>query len=82
MSDQFIIRRNNFLKKDIIGYHNRDYTGYGQPDNPNFLNKLKNTFNNTHILDLEKAKLEVQNILMVDIPAIMRDNLFFDSLNK
>lgn len=74
MAEQFIIRKNNFLKNDTIGYHNRDYTGYGQPNNPDFLNVLKNTFNNTYALGLEKAKQEVQNILMVDIPTIMREN--------
>lgn len=74
MAERFIIRRNYFLKKDTIGYHNRDYTGFNQPDNPNFLNTLKNTFNNTALSTLNQAKRDVENILLDDIPGIIRDN--------
>ena len=76
MSEKFIICRNSFLNKTTIGYHNRDYTGYGQPNNPDFLNILKNTFNNISVFDLIQAKQEVQNILLDDIPSIMKDNNF------
>lgn len=74
MVNKFIINKNQYLKCNIIGYYNRYYTGYGQSDNPNFLNTLKNTFNNIKARDLDNAKNEVENILMVDIPEIMRKN--------
>jgi phosphoribosylpyrophosphate synthetase len=74
MAERFIIRKNYFLKKDTIGYYNRYYTGFNQPGNPNFLNILKNTFNDTALSTLNQTKREVENILLDDIPDIIRDN--------
>lgn len=74
MAERFIIRRNRFLKKDTIGYHNQEYTGFRQPNNPDFLNTLKNTFNDIPLSTLNQAKQDVQNILLDDIPCIIRDN--------
>ncbi len=74
MAERFTIYGNSFLRQNVVGYHNRDYTGYQQPDNPNFLNTLKNTFNDISPNLLNQAKQEVRNILLVDIPAIMREH--------
>ena len=74
MAERFTIYRNEYLSKNIIGYFNLYYTGYGEPDNPDFLNTLKNTYNSTSIYDLRKARNEVVEILIDDIPTIMTDN--------
>ncbi|MDY2794776.1 MAG: phosphoribosyltransferase [Peptostreptococcus porci] len=71
-----IIQRNNFLSTDIQAYFNTYYVGYKQPDNPNFLNELKNTFNDKPLIDLEIAKEYVYNILIEDIPQIIQENHF------
>lgn len=74
MAEKFIINKNNFLSKNIIGYYNLFYTGYGNPNNPDFLNTLKNTYDNTSFYDLQKAGDKVVGILLDDIPTIMTDN--------
>lgn len=60
----------------IISYYNRPYTGYGNQDNPNFLNTLKNTFSNEKLEKLNSAKQEVENILLADLPNIINQNNF------
>lgn len=69
---EFKIRKNNFLESDITGYYHQLYTGYKQPDNPDFLNELKNTFNDQSKYFLVEARQEVSNILIQDIPEIIR----------
>ncbi|MBU3112698.1 hypothetical protein [Clostridium lacusfryxellense] len=70
--DRFIIENNICLKKDITGYYHQFYTGYGQPDNPGFLNTLKNTFNTEPHRNLIIARDKVIEILMEDIPDIIK----------
>lgn len=70
--DKFIIEKNSYLKKDITGYYHQLYTGYGQPDNPVFLNTLKNTFNSEPHRNLIEARNKVINILMEDVPYIVK----------
>lgn len=74
MAEKFIIRKNEYLSKNITGYYNLHYTGFGEHDNPDFLNTLKNTYNSTSIYELRKARNEVIEIILGDIPAIMADN--------
>lgn len=76
MAEKFIIGKNQFLSQKTTGYHNLYYTRYGEPDNPDFLNVLKNTYNDTPNYLLQKAKDKVVRILLDDIPAIMDDNNF------
>lgn len=74
--EKFFIEKNNFLKKDIIGYYNCIYSGFKTKENPDFINLLKNTFNNENCLALIKARREVINRLQKDIPEIIkRENL-------
>lgn len=40
-----IIQHNAFLADDIYAYYSLDYLRYGHPENPNFINTLKNQFN-------------------------------------
>ncbi|WP_143156829.1 amidophosphoribosyltransferase [Thermosyntropha lipolytica] len=69
---RFIIKRNDFLFRDTVAYFHQYYTGYGEPNNPNFLNTLKNTFNREPIEALIEARNKVIDILVSDIPEIIR----------
>lgn len=78
---KFYIEQNTFLRKKAVkGYYHQYYTGYKQKDNPDFINTLKNTFNSEQILNLKKAQQKVINILMVDIPYIMRENNLYNCI--
>lgn len=72
MITRFDISKNDFLKKDITGYFHQYYTGYKKPDNPDFINTIKNTFNKETQEKLIDAKNKVVKILMQDIPDIMK----------
>lgn len=73
MANKFDISKNQYLGKEIIGYYHQYYTGYKQPDNPDFINTLKNTFNNDSKMNLIDAREKVVNILLGDIPQIILD---------
>lgn len=70
----FTIYENDYLSKPITAYFNRFYTGYKLPNNPDFINVLKNNFNNELKNNLLEAQKEVENILYKDIPLIMKYN--------
>jgi len=72
MPTKFIIRTNGYLQRETIGYYNRPYTGYGKPDNPAFINTLKNIFNKENIKELERARDTVSSILVEDLKFIMQ----------
>ncbi len=72
--EEFTIRKNDYLEKDVTGYYHQPYTGYKQKGNPDFLNILKNTFDSEPIKILIEAKKKVINILIQDIPKIMEYN--------
>lgn len=65
--NNFTINANEFLNQSVQGYYKRDYTGYGNTGNPDFINHLKNTFNNTHSEILKNSMSELINILKVDL---------------
>ena len=74
MPIQFSIHRAfRYLSNSTVGYHNLYYTGFGQPDNPQFLNTLKNTYNNEPLCKLKDARNTVVGILLEDIPYIMQE---------
>lgn len=68
----FTIFKSDFLTRNIIGYSHQYYTGYGQTDNPNFINTLKNTFNTENKSNLIAAREKVTNILIEDLQKIMK----------
>ncbi len=76
MAIQFIIYQNEFLKTNTIGYYSVYYTGYGSPDNPEYLNTLKNTFNNEkkYSKKLNEAKDTVVEMLVEELPQIIEEN--------
>lgn len=71
--NSFQIETNRFLNKPSIGYYHQLYTGYNNPGNPNFLNILKNTFNNESLEAILDASNEVIKILTSEIPNIMKE---------
>jgi hypothetical protein len=79
----FDIETNKFLNKETIGYYHQYYTGYGQPDNPEFLNILKNTYNNTSndfLIRLEQAQNTVVQILEKDVRNIKQNLNWHDCM--
>ena len=64
---QFIIYNNQCLKLNIMGYCNTNYIGYGKPNNPDFINVFKNTYNSFDINKLKKAYETVYKILYSDV---------------
>ena len=49
--NKFTLQENSFLGKCTQGYYSKDYIGYQQPNNPDFINHLKN---------MTKAKNELE----------------------
>jgi len=74
MPEKFEISSNKFLIKKTTGYYNRFYLGFKKPNNPDFLNTLKNTFNTENSQSLKSAKKSVYDILIKDIPQIIKAN--------
>lgn len=70
--NQFIINSNSFLSKPTTAFFHVPYTRMGNPGNPDYLNDLKNTFNNFSEIKLRSAALELQNALQEDLPHISR----------
>ncbi len=68
---KFKIKSNNFLHEEISGFFNRYYTGFGNKDNPDFINILKNTFSDCYVGRLNSAKKTVTDIIVKDIPVII-----------
>ena len=74
--NQYTIQKNEFLDTDIKAYFNTYYVGYKKPDNPDFLNELKNTFDKTSPAQLNEAATSVYKKFVEDIPQIIRENNF------
>ena len=78
--EKFTIWKNEYLREKTNGYYNTFYIGYKQEGNPDFLNDLKNTFGNTYRHVLLKAKNEVCDRLLQDLPKVVElENLNYDS---
>lgn len=55
MLNEFIIKPNEYLQQAVRAFYRTDYTGYNQPNNPNYINVMKNTFNSTPVKELNHA---------------------------
>lgn len=69
---QFQIDANDYLSIHTRAFFNVPYTGMGNPGNPNYLNDLKNTFNNFSEDKLRSAVQELQNTLQADLQQIFQ----------
>lgn len=56
-----------YLKHNIQGYYHTNYVRYGNPGNPDYLNDLKNTFDNCSFEKLSNAINQLYNILKNDL---------------
>ena len=65
---EFTISSNStYLNQNIQGYFHTSYTGYKKAGNPDFLNDLKNTFNNYPKGKLQNAIGQLSGILKEDL---------------
>ncbi len=65
-----IIRQNNFLRHDTLAFYHMCYMGYGKPNNPDFINDLKNQFRNVEIEQLKSAANTLVKYLVLSIDTI------------
>lgn len=65
-----VIWHNEFLTNDIISYYSLDYLRYGHPENPDFINTLKNQFNEYYPGLLKDALDRLKQYLKRDIRSI------------
>ncbi|MEO0160466.1 MAG: DNA-processing protein DprA [candidate division WOR-3 bacterium] len=70
---KFIIKKNNFLSRDVFGFYHTYYLGFNKPCNLDYLNILKNDFNKQLPGLLNKAYQEVERILEQDLPKIPKE---------
>lgn len=66
----FQIFTNDYLSRHINAYYHIPYTGMGNPGNPNYLNDLKNTYNNFSKSKLRLAVQELRRVLQIDLPEL------------
>ena len=69
--EKFTIWKNSYLKVKTTGYNNTYYIGFRKEGNPDYLNDLKNTYANINRFVLLKAKKEVCDRLLLDLPEIV-----------
>jgi len=77
--NQFQIRANNFLTRNVNAFYHMQYTRMGNPGNPDYLNDLKNTFNSFSEQKLRSAVLELRTVLQEDLPLISQ-SLGFEAI--
>lgn len=74
--NEFIIYANEYLRQNIRGFYHTNYTGYQNIGNPDYLNDLKNTFNNysnENLRKLNNAIQELNDVLKNDLFNFRRD---------
>ncbi len=67
----FTIEKNDYLSRDIKAYYRTEYLGYNQMGNPDYINTLKNTYNNEHSDKLKIALEELSNNLINELNEII-----------
>jgi hypothetical protein len=68
---RFTIQPNKFLAKPIQAFYHVRYVGRGQPENPDYLNDLKNTYNSFTEFKLGSAADQLGLVLQDDLPQIL-----------
>lgn len=72
MMVSFTIHANNFLKVNVKGWYNLPYIGYRKNGNPDFLNVIKNNFNDVQLISMKKSRQMVENILSHDLKELVQ----------
>ena len=70
--NRFTIESNEFLRHNIQAFYNTDYVGFRNPGNPDYINDLKNTFNDFSTAKLNSAVQELKSTLLIDLPQIQQ----------
>lgn len=68
----FIIEANGYLRRETTAFYHVPYLRMGNPGNPDYLNVLKNTFNNFARKKLISASRNLQIALELDVPQILQ----------
>jgi hypothetical protein len=71
--NRFVIASNYFLKQNIQAFYHTDFYGYGKPNNPDYLNILKND-NHHHwsVSQLNNAASRLRGVLAEDLPQLLQ----------
>lgn len=72
MLHDFLISPNKYLNKEIKSFYHSNYLGYRQSGNPDYINILKNTYNNCSDDLLNGAIDELEGVLLKDLPIILK----------
>jgi len=71
--NRFTIASNHFLNQDVQAFYHTDFFGYGKPNNPDYLNVLKNdNHQNWSVSQLNNAAHLFRNVLIADLPQILQ----------
>lgn len=71
--NKFIMGKNQFLSRDVLGYFHANFRGAGQPGNPDFLYKLKNDpHHNWSQQQIRYALNDLKRVLGIDFPEIIK----------
>ncbi|MFH1129479.1 MAG: amidophosphoribosyltransferase [Patescibacteria group bacterium] len=72
---KFIIQRNEFLNSEIQAFYHTDYVGFRQQGNPDYINYLKNTYNDLSEQNINNLNVAIQTlagVLKIDLPQILQ----------
>jgi hypothetical protein len=69
---RFQILANDYLSRNTNAFYHVPYTRMGNPGNPNYINDLKNTFNDFSGHKLQSAVQELRVVLQEDLPQIFQ----------
>lgn len=70
--NKFTIYANSYLSKNVTAFSHVPYTGMGNSGNPDYLNDLKNTFNDFSQEKLQSAVQKLKSTLQADLPQVLR----------
>jgi hypothetical protein len=74
--NQFEILANEYLCRNTRAFYHVPYVRMGNPGNPDYVNVLKNTFNDFAKYKLMSAAQELQGVLLGDLPQILQSSGF------
>ena len=70
--EKFRIYKNDYLSKDTNAFFHTFYLGFERPGNPDYLNILKNTYNDYPQGKLQTAVSQLRSVLDTDLPQIFQ----------
>jgi len=77
--NQFQLLANEYLSRNTNAFYHVPYARMGNPGNPDYLNHLKNIFNNFPGQKLQSAAQDLRRVLQDDLPQILQ-SLGFDTM--